>query len=324
VSELTVTRDPEGEPLSVRLHGKEFTCEDETGETTVPKDLLVGIKLSEIPDDIIFKPVESIEGNVIHIQNNIGLSTFSHGSATALVEEFFRRKYWDGDIGLSPYIAALRKSIAEREEVSETDFQDDDDYIFLHYQIQLTEDMEIQDAIKIVEGIIGDIETRADELAHRRRDGLTGLFDRGSFDADLEHALTNPNQVASLVLVDIDHFKVVNDTYGHQAGDAVLRAVAQVLTDRSAQNASPYRYGGEELAAIVSGGNADASLFAESVRTDIQNLVFEQPARKITVSLGVASAPNDGRSSEELVQKADTRLYRAKHEGRNRVVAKED
>jgi len=322
VAELTVIRGSEGQAISVRLRGKEFACEGETGETIIPKKLLAGIKLSEIPEDIILKPVESIEASIIHIQNDVGLSTFSGGAATAFVEDIFRRKYWDEDVGLTPYIAALRQAIEEREEASETDFQDDGDYIFLHYQIQLTEDSELQDAIKMLEGVIGDIEARADQLAHRRRDGLTDIFDRGSFDADLKHALCNPKEFVGLVLVDIDHFKNVNDTYGHQVGDGVLRAVAQVLSDRCPENASPYRYGGEEMAALFTGGDAEgAGRFAESVRTDVQNLVFEQATLNVTVSLGVAGAPNDGKEPEELVKKADARLYRAKREGRNRVIA---
>jgi diguanylate cyclase (GGDEF)-like protein len=124
------------------------------------------------------------------------------------------------------------------------------------------------------------------------------------------------------VLVDIDHFKNVNDTYGHQAGDGVLRAVAQVLSDRCPENASPYRYGGEELVTLFTGTGAEAATkFAESVRTDVQNLVFEQSTLKVTVSLGVATAPHDGREPEGLIKKADTRLYRAKGEGRNCVVS---
>jgi hypothetical protein len=75
------------------------------------------------------------------VQNNIGLSRFTDGSATALVEEWFRRKFWDGEVGSSTYVAALRQAIAEREEVSETGFQDDD-YIFLHYEVTLTQDLE--------------------------------------------------------------------------------------------------------------------------------------------------------------------------------------
>ncbi len=280
----------------------------------------MGIRLSAIPDDLTIKPVESIQGNVIHAQNDIGLSRFSAGSATASVEELFRRKYWDGEVGLSPYVAALRQAIAEHGATSETHFQDDDDYIFLHYDVTLTEDLDVQGAAEVVEHVIGNIRTRADRLVARRADGLLGISDRGSFDADLSHALSNAKPRVALAMADIDHFKQVNDTYGHQAGDAVLRAVAQVLVNRSPPNAVPYRYGGEELAVIIPGADAQsAAQFAESVRADVGKLSFDNPALKVTVSVGVAVAPSDGNRAEELVKKADARLYRAKHEGRNCV-----
>jgi len=302
------------------VNGQEFACEEGTGETAIPKSHLVGIRLSTIPDDVTIKPVESIQGNVIHAQNDIGLSRFSAGSATASVEELFRRKLWDGDVGLSPYVAALRQAIAEHEATSETDFQDDDDYIFLRYQVALTEDLDVQGAAEAVERVIGNIHTRADQLVARRADGLLGIFDRGSFDADLSHALRNTKPRVALALADIDHFKQVNDTYGHQAGDAVLRAVAQVLVNRSPRNAVPYRYGGEELAVIITAADARiAAQFAEFVRADVEKLSFENPALKVTVSLGVAVAPSDGNRAEELVKRADARLYRAKREGRNCV-----
>lgn len=298
----------------------QFACEEQTGETIIPKNLLTGIRLSAIPDDITVKPVESIEGNVIQVQSNIGLSNFINGSATALIEEWFRRKFWDGEVGLSPYIAGLRQAITEREEASETGFEDDDDYIFLHYEVAISQDLEIQAAIELVEGVIGEIQKRADQLVARRRDGLLGIFDRGSFDADLTHALNKAKQRVALTIADIDHFKGVNDTYGHQAGDIVLRAVARVLSNNCPRNGTPYRYGGEELAVIITGPNAQsAAHFAESVRSDVEKLSFENPALKVTVSLGVAHAPSDGNRAEELVKKADARLYRAKHEGRNCV-----
>jgi len=304
------------------VNGQEFACDEETGGTAIPRNLLVGIRLSAIPDDLTIKPVESIQGNVIHAQNDIGLSRFSAGSATASVEELFRRKYWDGEVGLSPYVAALRQAIAEHGATSETHFQDDDDYIFLHYDVTLTEDLDVQGAAEVVEHVIGNIRTRADRLVARRADGLLGISDRGSFDADLSHALSNAKPRVALAMADIDHFKQVNDTYGHQAGDAVLRAVAQVLVNRSPPNAVPYRYGGEELAVIIPGADAQsAAQFAESVRADVEKLSFEEPAFNVTVSLGVAIAPSDGNTDQELVRNADARLYRAKHEGRNCVRA---
>src|SRR6266581_2620419 len=120
----------------------------------------------------------------------------------------------------------------------------------LHYEVTLTQDLDIQGATELVEGVIGNIRQRADQLVARRRDGLLGIFDRASFDADLSHALGKAKRRVALAMADIDHFKQVNDTYGHPTGDAVLRAIAQVLSDRCPRNTTLYRYGGEELAAI--------------------------------------------------------------------------
>lgn len=182
----------EDEPVALRLNGKEFPCEEETGETIIPKKFLTGFRLSEIPDGIIIKPVDSIDGHVIERQNDIGLSLFSDGSASAVVEEMFRRKFWDGEVGLSPYVAALRQAISEHEGAAELDFQDDGDYIFLHYEITIGKDLEIERAILGVEAVIGEIGERADRLVARHRDGLLGIFDRGSFDADLAYAMRSP------------------------------------------------------------------------------------------------------------------------------------
>jgi Diguanylate cyclase, GGDEF domain len=139
-----------------------------------------------------------------------------------------RRKFWDGEVGLSPYVEAYRQAIREQEDAEETDFQDDGDYIFLDYEIKIPEDLKIEDAISCVEDAIGVIEERTEQLVRRKVDPLLGIFDRGSFDADLAHALRHSGATVGLVLADIDHFKKVNDEHGHQRGDAVLRAVAQV------------------------------------------------------------------------------------------------
>ena len=118
--------------------------------------------------------MKSIEGNKIHVENDIELSSFRDGVASILVEEMFRRKFWDGDVGLTPYIAALREAIIQSESTSETDCDDGDDYVFLRYEITVTEDLEISDAIEFVDAEIEHIHERADQLVLRRRDGLLG------------------------------------------------------------------------------------------------------------------------------------------------------
>jgi diguanylate cyclase (GGDEF)-like protein len=318
---LELIRDGE-DPVAIRINGNEFACEEETYQTTVPKKFLTGIRLSEIPDDITIKPVESIKDNVIEINHDFELSGFRGGEASAIVEEMFRRKFWDGDVGLTPYVTALREAIDEDDVTSESDFDDDSDYIFLHYEVTISEDFVMQDATAFVDGVIERVHERADQLVHRRRDGLLGIFDRGSFDADLAHALGRKQRVA-LVMVDIDHFKKVNDTFGHLVGDDVLRRVAKVLSDRcDAKRRVEYRYGGEELAVILMGNDALARALelAEAIRTDVECLRFDAHDLAVIVSLGVAEASED-RDKDSLVRRADSGLFQAKQEGRNRVVS---
>ncbi len=312
----------DGELVAVRLAGQEFPYESENREAIIPKSVLTGFRLSEIPEDLTIKPVESIAGACIEINNDIRLSPFAGGSASAFVEVMQRRKHWDGEVGLTPYMEAFRQAIRERSDAEESDFQDDGDYIFVCYEIRIPEDLEIGDAIKSVEGIISAIEERAEQLVRRRLDPLLNIFDRGSFNADLEYALRHSKSGVGLVFADIDHFKKVNDEQGHQQGDAVLRAVARVLSTQSAQKgATAYRYGGEELAIILSDTNGRSMMdFAESIRQEVENLFFENaPQLRVTISLGIALAPQDGDNPPELLKQADDALYRAKKEGRNRV-----
>jgi diguanylate cyclase (GGDEF)-like protein len=311
----------DGKPVSLHIGRREFEVEEETGYVTVPKEFLTGFRLSDIPADIIIKPDDKIEGHTIHITNDVAFSQFSGGSASAAVEGMFRRKFWDGDTGLSPYVAALRQAVNETDQAAETDFDDDGDYIFLHYDILIENDFEIQEATELVDAAIQRIHQRADQLVTRKRDGLLGIFDRGSFKSDLTHALTGRLPVA-LVMVDIDHFKQVNDAFGHPVGDEVLRAVAKVLTSKcDGRHRLEYRYGGEELALILTGDDAARAIeVAESVRVDVEELRFHAYRDlHVTVSVGVGEVPREGSNNAELIRITDAALYLAKTEGRNRV-----
>ena len=311
------------EPVAVEIGGYEFQCEEEMGYVTVPKDVAIGFRLSDIPEDISLKPVESIEGNVIHVENNIAISGFRDGLASVEVEEMFRRKFWDGEMGLTPYVVALRQAIAEEVSSEETDFQDDGDYIFLHYDISLTRDFEIQAALQLINTAIERIHERTDQLAHRRKDGLLGIFDRGSFDADLAYAVSGA-QNGALLLVDLDHFKQVNDNLGHQVGDLVLSAVARIIDGKcESPNRVVYRYGGEELAIVLRGNSVDAKEeLAESIRAEVEMFRFDDhPTLKVTISIGVAEKADS--DAAELIRRADAALYRAKNAGRNRIESSE-
>jgi diguanylate cyclase (GGDEF)-like protein len=160
------------------------------------------------------------------------------------------------------------------------------------------------------------------------RDPLTDLYNRRYLDETLVRELSRVQRKGAplaLVMVDVDHFKKLNDSAGHQAGDEVLKQVAHVLMNGVRREDVACRYGGEEFVLILPELGADGALErAERLRAQIEALPEEIAGHKvgrITASFGVACAPGDGASSEGLLAAADAALYAAKRAGRNRVVA---
>jgi diguanylate cyclase (GGDEF)-like protein len=158
-------------------------------------------------------------------------------------------------------------------------------------------------------------------------DGLTGLLNRRTFNAQLTARLREAQRYRrplSLLLLDVDHFKKVNDTYGHPAGDAVLRGVAQLAQQQARETDLVARYGGEEMALVLPETDARGALvIAERIRATVAAAQHptEQGALKVTLSVGVATWPGAGEDAAGLIESADRALYRAKQGGRNRVEA---
>ena len=152
-------------------------------------------------------------------------------------------------------------------------------------------------------------------------DGLTGLANRRTFDAALAAGIERGSADGSgcaVALVDLDHFKSVNDTHGHLVGDAVLVALAGCLQTTVRSGDLPARYGGEEFAVIMPGTTAqDAVVVAERLRAAVEAMDAPVP---VTASIGVAAAPAQGTASADLLAAADAALYEAKSAGRNRVI----
>jgi diguanylate cyclase (GGDEF)-like protein len=159
------------------------------------------------------------------------------------------------------------------------------------------------------------------------RDPLTGLFNRRfmeeSLERELRRAIRGKQQVA-LLMLDIDHFKRFNDTFGHQAGDALLRALGNLLKENTRGQDVVCRYGGEEFAFVLAGASLDAARKrAELLREDIKQLNAQHGGQllgAVTLSIGIAVFPDNGDTPEHLLKAADDALYRAKEEGRDGII----
>lgn len=163
------------------------------------------------------------------------------------------------------------------------------------------------------------------------RDALTGLFNRreialqgaNEFDRYRRQSVGVEYAPFSVMMIDIDNFKAINDTYGHVAGDQILRLAAQYLSEEMRSYSLVGRYGGEEFVVVLPGGGVDdASAVAERIRAGIaeRSLKCDVCETNITVSIGTTVVGDQDRTFEDVVSRADKALYRAKEQGRNRVV----
>lgn len=157
------------------------------------------------------------------------------------------------------------------------------------------------------------------------RDPLTGLYNRRSFEEKLAEEWKRRQRYKrplSLIMIDIDHFKKVNDTHGHQKGDSVLQTVSGIINDNMRSTDFPCRYGGEEIAVILPETSLNnAAETAEKLRALVEMQVKEIEGFNVTISLGVSACAGSMNEPGELIEAADRRLYRAKNSGRNKIVA---
>ncbi|MEK7813607.1 MAG: GGDEF domain-containing protein, partial [Candidatus Desantisbacteria bacterium] len=163
-------------------------------------------------------------------------------------------------------------------------------------------------------------------------DGLTGLYNYRYFQEDLRNEIERCKRLKygglSLLLMDIDHFKQFNDLYGHQKGDMVLERVGTLLNVHTRKTDVVARYGGEEFVVIAPGTpKENGLLLGERIRQAMSEKLFSHEEKNqlgitlpVTISIGIATFPNDASNQEELIKCADNALYSAKNAGRDRVV----
>ena len=161
------------------------------------------------------------------------------------------------------------------------------------------------------------------------RDGLTGIFNHRYFQDSLEAELNRADRHDgnfSLVFLDVDHFKQYNDINGHQQGDKLLRKLAQILAKSIRKPDVLARYGGEEFVIILpETSKTNACRYGEKIRERVEKFPFagkeKLPGGNLTISIGIATFPEDGRDRYSLIEYADQALYQAKNSGRNKVCA---
>lgn len=181
----------------------------------------------------------------------------------------------------------------------------------------------LQDELKLKNKQLEDLLERVNYMAIT--DALTGLFNRRHFRVVLTSEYERAKRYRtpfSLVMIDIDHFKKINDTFGHDVGDAVLKEVSDIFLKNVREIDTASRYGGEEFIIILPNTDKAHSLIvAERIRQQIENHEFDKVGRRISVSIGVSGMPDaEAENEEKLIRCADFAMYRAKQLGRNRTV----
>jgi len=158
------------------------------------------------------------------------------------------------------------------------------------------------------------------------RDGLTGLYNHRSIMERIEEEISSANRrfaPLTMIMLDIDHFKKVNDTYGHQFGDEVLVNITNSLRHSFRKEDIIGRYGGEEFIVILPNANIkQAMLIGEKVRSKVEGLTWKEKKFLVTISLGITLLQH-GEKTSDFIKRADDHLYKAKNNGRNLVVSDE-
>lgn len=192
--------------------------------------------------------------------------------------------------------------------------------------VDVTDQKKSEEALKLNNQYIKELNAELitlnkDLMTKSIKDGLTNLYNHQYINEILEHVLQDSevnHQAFCIMMIDIDHFKRVNDLFGHLVGDSVLSQVSDLIMKNSGDNAFVGRYGGEEFITILPGLKInEAAKIAESVRYGVQAHCFEIDTLKVTISIGLVEHSNE--TSSLLVNKADMLLYQAKHNGRNRI-----
>jgi diguanylate cyclase (GGDEF)-like protein len=193
------------------------------------------------------------------------------------------------------------------------------------HELDPREDMRVRDSVSQAAPVLANLRNLAIAEMRAATDVLTGLPNNRSVQDTLKRFVAHASRTQSAVvaaLLDLDHFKQINDTHGHGRGDEVLAAVAEVMRAAVREGDFVGRYGGEEFLILLPDTDRQGGLvLAEKVRSAISQISLPAIDRAITASIGIAVLPDDAIDADTLVRNADRALYAAKSNGRNRVAA---
>ena len=164
------------------------------------------------------------------------------------------------------------------------------------------------------------IDVLKDEAMH---DGMTGLLNHKFFEKRLDEEIERSNrynETMTLLFLDLDNFKRINDTHGHQYGDYVLKITASIIQDNVRNIDIVSRYGGEEFSVVLVNADKKVSLkTAERIRKEIENFKFNQKniKERLTISIGMGEFPSDANNKEDIIKYSDSKMYIAKKDGKN-------
>jgi len=281
-------------------------------QTVFTSELSIKLFKKHICDTSI-NSLEKINHNLLQLINKTGeaIDTTGEKASAATIHFQNQSKKLENNQGLSDIKTVLAEIIAETKDLAETS---------MTLQTQLDESKK-------------EMQLLRQELAQAREtaktDALTGLLNRRAFDQKLHEYIEIHKQndfELCLLILDLDHFKQVNDTFGHQMGDNVLRYTANLMKQHIAEHHCAARYGGEEMAVIMPNTPLNKAMeIAEKIRSSLARHPLKckgskESIGKVTLSIGVSGFKiND--STESLIERADKAMYRAKANGRNQVMA---
>ncbi len=303
---------PENISLPIAYHHTPETCPSEM------KDLTEVLQLADIASSVYHSSnstrkmgqFRELLKEKLKISDE-GVGEFIDGIAEKTIEVLGTFEIDPGD--MKPYSQILEEANTELGKMN------------LSYE-QLV--MELKQEKSKGDALARDLKEANDKLRSMAfEDGLTGLFNRRYFEEHLEREISRVNRynhLLSLIMIDIDHFKKINDIHGHQQGDTVLRAVADVFNDSIRRPDIAARYGGEEFSIILPETDLKGALvLAERIRQFIEDLEIKIDSQilKVTISLGITSyhPVKEKKNKEEIIEAADKALYNSKNTGRNKL-----